>query len=245
MKETIFNCNFSIQDASKGKIKWAVGAYNRWRAFRSEIFHQRYTTKVTHYNREIRPIDASAKDMDELQADLCDFIVEIRKENGEQYPSSSMYDLISGLSLYLEREHGFTNKLVSGAFRSVRNTLDNIMKERTAEAVGGRPEREPILEEHEQVLWEKGILGEDSPDKLRQTVFFLIGVRFRLRGLKEQYELRRYPDSQINIVKIDGKDALVYREFQSKTRQGGYLTGAKIQQGFLTVLLRGKVKVLG
>ena len=83
MKETIFNCNFSIQDASKAKIKWAVGAYNRWRAFRSEIFHQRYTTKVTHYNREIKPIDASAKDMDELQADLCDFIVEIRKENGE------------------------------------------------------------------------------------------------------------------------------------------------------------------
>ena len=75
--------------------------------------------------------------MDELQADLCDFIVEIRKENGEQYPSSSMYDLISGLSLYLEREHGFTNKLVSGAFRAVRNTLDNVMKERTAEGVWG------------------------------------------------------------------------------------------------------------
>ena len=58
-------------------------------------------------------------------------------KNGEQYPSSSMYDLISGLSLYLEREHGFTDKLVSGAFRAVRNTLDNVMKERTAEGVGG------------------------------------------------------------------------------------------------------------
>ena len=57
-----------------------------------------------------------------------------------------------------------------------------------------RPERDPILEEHEQVLWEKGILGEDSPDKLIQC-FFLIGVRFGLRGLKEQYDLRRYPDS--------------------------------------------------
>ena len=157
LKETIFNWYFSVQDASKAKIKWAIGAYNRWRAFRSEIFHQRYTTKVTHYNREIKPIDASAKDVDELQADLCDFIVEIRKENGEQYPSSSMYDLISGLSLYLEREHGFTNKLVSA---------HNVMKERTAEGVG-RPERDPILEEYEQVLWEKGILGEDSPDKLR------------------------------------------------------------------------------
>ena len=48
-----------------------------------------------------------------------------------------MYDLISGLSLYLEREHGFTNKLVSGESRSVRNTLDNVMKERTADGVGG------------------------------------------------------------------------------------------------------------
>ena len=104
--------------------------------------------------------------MDELQAELCDFIVEIRKENGEQYPSFSMYDLISRLSLYLEREHGFTNKLVSGAFRAVRNTLDNVMKERTA--LGrSRPERDPIVEEHEQILWEKCILGEDSPDKLR------------------------------------------------------------------------------
>ena len=83
-----------------------------------------------------------------------------------------MYDLISGLSLYLEREHCFINKLVSGAFRSVRNTLDNIVKKRTAKGVGGRPERDPILEEHEQVLSEKGILGQDSPDKLRQTVFF-------------------------------------------------------------------------
>ena len=97
------------------------------------------------------------------------------------------------------------------------------------------------MEEHEQVLWEKGILGEDSPNKLRQTVFFLIGVRFGLRGLKEQYDLRRYPDSQINTVKTDGKDALVYREFQSKTRQGGYLTGAKSSKGVLQFLYRGKV----
>ena len=188
-----------------------MGAYNRWRSFRSEIFHARYTTRVTHYNREIRPIDQSASDVEELKADMCDFIVEIRKENGDQYPPppNSMYDLVSGLSLYLEREHGFTNKLVSGAFREIRNTLDNVMKERTAEGIVGRPEREPILDEHEAILWEKGILGEDSPHKLRQTVFFLIGLRFGLRGLKEQHDLRRYPDSQINIVKIDGKDALV------------------------------------
>ena len=58
-------------------------------------------------------------------------------------------------------------------------------------------------------------------------MFFLISVKFGLWGLKRQYELRRYPDSQINIVKIDGKDALVYREFQSKTKQGGYQIGVR------------------
>ena len=87
------------------------------RNFPPKVHHRGHSLQ-----QEIKPIDASAKDVDELQADLCDFIVEIRKENGEQYLSSSMYDLISGLSLYLEREHGFTNKLVSGAFRSIRNT---------------------------------------------------------------------------------------------------------------------------
>ena len=120
----------------KGQNKVGCWGIQQMEGIHVRIF-QRYTTKVTHYNREIKPIDTSAKDMDELQADLCDFIVEIRKENGEQYPSSSMYDLISGLSLYLEREHGFTNKLVSRAFRAVRNTLDNVMKERTADRVGG------------------------------------------------------------------------------------------------------------
>ena len=92
--EYLFNF-LSDQYAFKARINWSLGAYNRWRAFTSEVFHARCTTKVRH-NREIEPIYQSAKDISQLQADLCDFIVEIRKEYGEQYPPSSMYDLISG-----------------------------------------------------------------------------------------------------------------------------------------------------
>ena len=211
----------SVQDASLAKMKWALGAYERWRKFRAEIFSARYTASWTRNNRPIEPIHEVAATVDDLKRDVCDFIVEIRKENGDQYPSSSLYDLLQGLSMYLEREKGFENKLMSGAFRDIRNTLDNMMKERAAEGIKSRPEREPIMEDHEEILWQKGVLGEDSPDKLRYTIFFLIGVRFGLCGLSEQYNLRRYPDCQINIVRINGKDALVYREFQSKTRQGG------------------------
>ena len=48
-----------------------------------------------------------AGNQSELKRDVCDFIVEIRKENGQQYPSTSLYDLLQGLSMYLEREHNF------------------------------------------------------------------------------------------------------------------------------------------
>ena len=148
-----------------------------------------------------------------------------------------MYDLISGLSLYLEREHGFTNKLVTGAFISVRNTLDNVIKERTAEGVGGG-QRGTLSWKNMSKYCGRGVYwGRTVLINLGKLCFYFIGVRFGLRGLKEQYELRRYPDSQINIVKVDGKDALVYREFQSKTRQGGYLTRVNIQQGCLTVFV--------
>ena len=50
---------------------------------------------------------------EELKHDVCDFIVEIGKENGEQYPSSSLHDLLQGLSIHLKREHNLIkNKLI-------------------------------------------------------------------------------------------------------------------------------------
>ena len=186
-----------------------------------EIFHARNTASFTKNNRPIKPLHEVAHDLDTLKADVCDFIVEIRKENGEQYPANTLYDLLQALSLFLQREKGFNEKLMSGAFKEVRNTLDNMMKERSHEGVGKRPERESVTAEHEQILWEKNVLGESNPDQLRKTVFFLLGCRLGLRGCEEHYDLRRYPDSQINIIKVNAKDALIYREFASKTCQGG------------------------
>ena len=56
---------------------------------------------------------------------------------------------------------------MSGTFKEIRNTLDSIMKERIIEGV----QEKTGIEEHEEILWQKTILGEDSPDKLRKIVF--------------------------------------------------------------------------
>ena len=73
------------------------------RAFRSEIFHQRYTTKVTHYNREIKPIDASAKDVDELQQkkEVSDMLSVLPRQ---------MEEIRASQSVMLAREEMFEKK---------------------------------------------------------------------------------------------------------------------------------------
>ena len=65
------------------------------------------------------------------------------------------------------------------------------------------------------------MLGESNTDQLRWITFFLVSSRFGLRGLKECHDLHHYPDSQINMVKINSKDTLIYKEFSSKTCQSG------------------------
>ena len=39
-----------------------------------------------------------------LPFDMCDFITEVKKENGNDYSPGSMYDLVACLSAYIDRK---------------------------------------------------------------------------------------------------------------------------------------------
>ena len=95
-------------------MKWAIRAYEYRRQHRYEIFQGTQPNIPIIVERLIQPIYESVQYFSQLKQDMCDFIVEIRKENGEQYPGNSMYDLVSGISLYLKREHRFNTKLLPG-----------------------------------------------------------------------------------------------------------------------------------
>ena len=75
--------------------------------------------------------------------------------------------------------------------------------------------------DHEEISWIKVVLGESNLDQLRYTLFFLIRSRFGFCGCKEHFNLRMYSNSQINIIKVNDIDSSIYKEFSSKTRQGG------------------------
>ena len=68
----------------------------------------------------------------------------------------------------------------------------------------------------EEVMWEKGILGEHEPNILRNTVLFLIGINCGLRAGDEHYDLRRdsvdHP-SQFSFQRNEkGQRCVVYSE---------------------------------
>ncbi len=80
----------------------------------------------------------------------------------------------------------------------------------------------------EDKMCKDGILGEDSPEKLRNTVMYLLGLSCALCGGQEHRDLR-VPgfDPQVKICQEQGVDYLLYTEDAcSKTNQGG-LSGRK------------------
>ena len=42
---------------------------------------------------------------------------------------------------------------------------------------------------HEDIFWQKGLLGYSTPKVLQRTVFFYTGLHFVLRGIQEQHDL--------------------------------------------------------
>ena len=100
------------------------------------------------------------------------------------------------------------------------------MQERSKQCIGTvRRLAQVISLAYETKLWEQNVLGEDSPDKLRDTVLYLIGVNCGLRASDEHYALRRprgcIPSQFSFEINSLGQRCLVYREdMVTKTNRG-------------------------
>jgi hypothetical protein len=106
-------------------------------------------------------------------------------------------------------------------------TLDTLTSQLYREGVGVvRKSAQMILKEHEDVFWEKELLGTCSPRVLRLTVFYYVGLYFCLRDEEEQYtctlvpeQFRRKP-SDISVYSEDV--SYLYHELISKNNQHRY-----------------------
>ena len=159
----------------------------------------------------------------QLQQWMSRFVLEIRKKDGTPYHPESVYHIVCGIIRFV-RLNGKpeVDFFRDQAFADFRTVLDAEMKLLKSAGIGARAHKaEPLTPEEEEVLWEKGILGDHSPQALLNTVFYQNGVNFSLRSGNEHRQLR-YTESQIQVVERPGeRPYLQYVEDVSKNNQGG------------------------
>ena len=154
---------------------------------------------------------------------LCCFVQETRKENGEQYPASSLRSLLAAFQrVFLSNKIPF-NLFDKGdhRFQDLHKTLDTVCVSLRKEGIGAEVKHAPMISmEHEDIMWQSGVLGCSSPYPLLRAVFYLVGLHFCLRGGQEHRDLKQ---SQLSRVPSEGYDAdthYVYVENGSKNYQG-------------------------
>ena len=203
-------------------MMWGVRAYQDWR--KNKLAQNcSYDKDVTDANLE----DLTTVTKQNLENALCIFIAEVTKVCGEDFPGKTLYQLSVSIQKYLN-ESGLMWKLVDGRdFKQFRIVLDNVMKERAQQNISMTVRKAEFIPiSFENKLWEKGILGEDNPDKLCDTVLFLIGINCGLRAVEEHHDLWRDAPgkpSQFSFKRNEtGKRCLVYEEdMVTKTNDGG------------------------
>ena len=98
-----------------------------------------------------------------------------------------------------------------------------------------RRQAEPLTTEDEEMLWEKGLLGDATPQTLLDTMVFCNGLYFALRSGREHRQLKMNP-WQIELDEpCDDRPYLKYTEDISKNRPGG-IKGRKINQRLCIIM---------
>ena len=122
---------------------------------------------------------------------ICQFLTEVKKLDGSDFPGKTLYDIGICLQFYLETK-GFTYKLLNEeSFSKIRFTLDNIMKKRASDGLGNGVCQAQVLSfTDEDLLWSLGLLGTHSPTVLLDTVVFLLGMSCGLKAGEEHRSLR-------------------------------------------------------
>ena len=167
--------------------------------------------------------------MPDLASHLCNFIFEVRKKTGEEFPPKSLHHIVSGLQRHIRTSGNSSIDIFKDhEFAHFSVCLDAEIKRLQWSGLGSKTRKaEPVTMDEEETLWQLGLLGNSTPQALVDTILVMNGIYFALRSGKEHRQLRSVP-CQITVhERPSARPYLEYVEDISKNRLGG-LKGRKL-----------------
>ena len=209
-----------VSDASRRKWNWVLNIFEEWRETRNEAVLKVENSGEPVLNQRIA--EMSDEDLDFF---LARFVAEVRKEDEQEYPGKTIYEMICSLQCYLCFQRKGPLFLIDKKgckFRNLNSALNVVLKERVAEGIGSITSKaEVITPDQMEYLWQNGFLGSDMPELLRNTILFVFGNCFALRARQEHRNLRM-KNSQLSLhTDESGAEYLQYVEDVSKSNNGG------------------------
>ena len=199
--------DFILEQRTENTVKKTQYDMNIWRRYFSSIGE----------GREIEKIPAS-----ELNVLMCRFFMEITKKDGGAYEPCSLASFHRSLQRFLNDKNSKMNIIKDHEFSKSREVLSSKKKQLCeVHAKGNRPQAaRQITEEEEDLLFRSGEFGEDNPEALQRTVWWLLSLHFGFRARDESRKLK-WGDIVLETDSETGNELLVWAaERGSKTRHG-------------------------
>ena len=206
---------------TKQATAWGISAWTDWASARGASGSSSISDSSS--NRAEVTTDLLEMSVEDFAYWLGKFVLEVRKQDGSEYPPKTLYGLVCCFKRHFEENNVFdvnplnTNDSRFGGFRQ---TLDAEMQRLHRKGLGTtKKQAEPITPDEETILWTSGQLGCHSAHALLNTVYFYNGKVFGLRSNDEHHQLQCEQYSK--HTDEHGKVYLQFAEFGSKTNQGG------------------------
>ena len=149
----------------------------------------------------------------------------MKDSNGNDYNCDTLYDLMIMVQCFFKENRRPLKFFEDDEFFDLKNTLDNRMKQLSKEGkIAPREKAQPISVQEEEKLWSLGLLGDDTPTKLIDTLLYLLGIHFGLRAADEHKSLKINDQISVKFDSEVGLKYLFYEENTSKCNQGGLST---------------------
>ena len=114
----------------------------------------------------------------------------MRKKDGSDYEPDSLRIMLASLDRHLKETGSNISIAKDREFVDSHKALEGKARYLREQGYGKRPHASKALTtEDEELLWTKGLLGNQSPKSLIATMWFFLTHHFGLRGCQEHHDI--------------------------------------------------------